>query len=103
PHFTENGCDLLIEVGHLAFFYRQRFGAHFTLDAGVRAGPALHGNDLDDDLAGAGFAGVYAMPMLTWQRLSVGPRIMAGTMTEFSPESTEFGVNVSLLTARLTF
>jgi hypothetical protein len=102
PHFTENGGDQLVEVGHLALFYRQRLSAWLTLDVGARIAPAFHGNDLDDDVAPAAFAGAYAQPMLTWRRLSVGPRIMAGTITEFDGP-TEFGLAVAPLTVRITF
>ena len=103
PHFTEAGGDGMLELGHLAVFQRGHYGRLFSLDVGARIAPFLHTNDLDDDPGLALFAGAYAMPMIgIGGRFAVGPRILAGALTEGAGK-TEFGINVAPLVGRVTF
>ena len=104
-HFKDDGGDNMFELVHLAVFHRRHGAGRMSVDLGLRLSSFVHGTDGDDDVGIAGFAGVYAMPMFAIdraRRFSVGPRILAGVMTEGSDRS-EFGVNVAAFTGRVTF
>lgn len=103
-HFKDNGGDNMYELAHLAAFHRRHSG-RFSLDVGFRISTFMHGTDGDDDAALAGFVGAYAMPMFGiggGQRFSIGPRILAGLLTEGN-DTGEFGINITPLVGRVTF
>jgi hypothetical protein len=104
-HFRDNGGDNMFELVHLAVFHRRHTTSRMSVDAGLRLSSFAHGTDGDDDVGIAGFAGLYAMPMFALDRngrFSIGPRILAGVLSEGSDKS-EFGVNVAAFTGRVTF
>lgn len=101
-HFTENGGEQMLELGHLAVFLRQHVGTRGSVDVGLRILPFIHGTNLDNNAGLAGFAGAYVTPMVHWGRFAVGPRILAGYFTEGS-NAQGFGVNVAPLVGRVTF
>jgi hypothetical protein len=102
-HFKDNGGDQMFELGHVAVFHRGHYGRRFSMDVGLRLAPFIHGTDLDDDAALAGFAGAYVQPMVgIGGRFAVGPRVLVGALSE-GGDRTEFGVNVAPIVGRVTF
>ena len=101
-HYTDDGRHQLEERAHAAVFVRQRFASWFAVDAGARVAPFRHQDLPNDDTTIGVFAGVYAAPMFGGPHVAVGPRVMAGVLSE-STATTALGLNVAPLVVRVTF
>jgi len=97
-HFDSQPGVVLLDVAALQGFARFELARWLQLDAGLRAGLFIHGQE---DFTGGRFVAAYASPTVGWRWFWIGPRISAAVLSE--DQNTASALAIDFVTVRLAF